>query len=64
MIDDQLVPALLQADEFEHRSRDDERARDEVGHDLIGDLLSRQIVRVSILGDRQTGVSMNRLVSG
>ena len=63
VIHDELVAFLLKPHELEDGRGDGDRARDEVRHDLVDDLICRLAVGVAIVGDRQTGVSMRGLVS-
>ena len=63
MVDDEPVALGLELDDLADRGRDQVTVRDQVSVEFFGDLLRRQPVRVEVLLPRQTGVSMNRLVS-
>jgi hypothetical protein len=53
VIHNQLVATVLEPNKLEYCGGNDQRAGDEVGHDLIDNLVSGQIVRIAILSTFQ-----------
>jgi len=63
MVDDQLISLLLKPHEFEDGGWNLEDARNQVCPDFLNDLIRCLALGIAIVGDRRTGVSMDRLVS-